>query len=352
MNMLFSSTPMYNQIKLRCTIGRDKTKRRRHIFVFFSLALLSACSFISCRPEPPAILLFNANPSEINSGESTTLKWSIKDATSVTIDQSIGEVAAAGSLKVSPAKTIAYTLTATNTGGAVSKSVVINVNVPIATPPSQPSSFDTTPPTMKNILATPQTDTSAIITWTTSEPSSSLVEYDKTAAYGLSVNSNELTTNHTITLTGLEPNTEYYYRIESTDKAGNEASSADNTFITLQEKSSYSLALISLEWERKSEGGEMPDLGTNPVDERKSLFVKCTLQNKSQATLRAIICTMNCWSGNNLAKYEVYVHRAPNLPGQIFTIEIKTADDPTVDNVTVDFADSMGRTIDVITEGQ
>jgi hypothetical protein len=205
---------------------------------------------------------------------------------------------------------------------------------------------------MKNILATPQTDTSAIITWTTSEPSSSLVEYDKTAAYGLSVNSNELTTTHTITLTGLEPNTEYYYRIKSTDKAGNEASSADNTFITLQEKSSYSLALVSLEWGRRGEENAMPDLGTSPVDERKYLFIKCALKNKSQATLRAIICTMNCWSGNNLAKYEVYVHHSPSLPGQIFTIEIETADDPTVDNVTIDFADSLGREMDVITEEQ
>src|SRR4030066_7663 len=146
-----------------------KTKSSWHIFLLCSLALLLTYSFISCRPEPPAILLFNATPSEINSGESTTLKWSIKDATSVTIDQGVGKVAATGSAKLSPDKTIAYTLTATNTGGTVSKSVVINVN------PPPPPPADTTPPVIKNVLALSETETKVVITWVTNEPSTSQV---------------------------------------------------------------------------------------------------------------------------------------------------------------------------------
>src|SRR4030043_78747 len=330
-----------------------KTKPSWHIFLLCSLVLLSACSFISCRPEPPAILLFSAPPPEINLGESTTLKWSIKDATSVNIGQGVGEVAATGLVELSPAKTIAYTLTATNTGGTVSKSVVINVTIPVTPPTPQPPSVDTTPPVIKDVSVSSETDESAIITWTTDEPGNSQVEYGKTTEYGLNATSDELVTTHNVTLSRLEPNTVYYYIVKSKDKAGNETSSTENTLVTLQEKSPYSLELISLEWGRRTTTGSAdPGLGTIPVEERFYLFIKCKLQNKSQATLRAIICTMNCWNGNNLVKYEVYVHRAPNLPGQIFTFEIQTADDPTVNNVTIDFADGLGKEIDVAIGGQ
>ena len=322
-----------------------KTKPSWHIFLLCSLVLLSACSFISCRPEPPAILLFSATPPEINRGESTTLKWSIKDATSVTIDQSVGEVAATGSVELSPAKTIAYTLTATNTGGTVSKSVVIYVN------PPPPPPADTTPPVIKNVLALSETETKVVITWVTNEPSTSQVEYGKTTEYGLTATSDELTTTHSITLSGLEPNTAYYYRLKSKDTARNEASSTDNTFFTPQEKSTYSLELQSLEWGRRT-GNAYIGTGVSPLEEKKYLFIKGTLRNKSQATLRGVICTMNCWSGDTLVKYEVYVYHGPALPGHVFDFDIQTADDPTVSNVTIDFADSLGREIDVQTGGQ
>jgi len=81
-----------------------KRKHILNIFLLFSLAVLSACSGISCRPDPPSILLFTATPSEINSGATSTLKWDVKDATSVTIDQGVGEVAANGSKELSPSK--------------------------------------------------------------------------------------------------------------------------------------------------------------------------------------------------------------------------------------------------------
>jgi len=318
-----------------------KTKPSWYIVLLSGLALLSVGSFISCRPEPPAIILFSATPSEINLGQSTNLKWDIKDATSVTIDQGIGEIAATGSIELSPAKTIAYTLTATNAGGTVSKSVVIYVSVPPPPPP------DTTPPVIKNISTSSKTETSAVITWTTNEPGSSQVEYGKTTEYGLTATSDELTTAHSITLSGLEPNTAYHYRVKSKDKAGNEASSTDNIFITAQGKSPYSMELQSLEWGRRSESTD-PGLGVKPTEGKKYLFIKGSLQNNSHATLRAVICTMNCWNGNTLVKYEVYVYRGPALPGQVFNFNIETADDPTVNNVTVDFADSLGKEIEVI----
>jgi len=317
-----------------------KTKPKWYIVLFSGLALISVCSFISCRPEPPAIVLFSAAPSEINLGESANLKWLIKDATSLTIDQGIGEVDATGSVDLSPTKTTAYTLTATNAGGTVSKSVVIYVNPPL------PPAADNTPPVIKGVLALPETATKTVITWTTDEPSSSEVEYGKTAEYGLTATSDKLTTTHSVTLSGLEPDTTYYYRVKSKDSADNEASSTDNTFFTPQGKSKYSMKLLSLEWGRKTESMDI-GMGVSPIEERKFLFIKGKLQNASQATLRGVICTMNCWDGDTLVKYEVYVYYGPALPGHVFEFDIQTADDPAVDNVTIDFADAEGKEIDV-----
>jgi len=317
-----------------------KTKPRWYIVLLACLALLLVCSFISCRPAPPAIILFSATPSEINLGQSTTLKWDIKDAASVTIDQGIGEVDATGSVELSPVKTIAYTLTATNAGGTVSKSVVIYVN------PPPPPPTDTTPPVIKNVSASSETETGAVITWATNEPGSSQVEYGKTTEYGLTATSDELTTAHSITLSGLESNTDYRYRVKSKDKAGNEASSTDYSFATAVPKSEYSLELQSQEWGRRTDDISFGS-SSLPVEGIKYLFIKGSLRNTSRGSLKGVICTMNCWSGDTLVKYEIYVHRSPTLPGQVFSFDIQTDDDPTVDNVTVDFADSLGREIEV-----
>ena len=319
-----------------------KHKHTLNIFLLFSLVVLSACSVISCRPAPPAIVLFTATPSEINSGGASTLKWDAQDATSVTIDQGVGEVVANGSKELSPSKTTAYTLTATNAGGTVTKALVLYVTEP---PPAPPAA-DTAPPVIKNISTSSETETSAVITWTTNEPGSSDVEYGKNTDYGLTASSAELTTDHSITLSDLEPNIAYHFRVASSDKADNQASSADNIFVTAQEKSPYSLALLSSEWGRRTDTSNI-GMGGAPVESKKYLYIKGKLQNKSQATLRAIICTMNCWSGSTIVKYEVYVYRGPALPGQVFSFNIETADDPTVDNVTIDFSDSVGRDITV-----
>ncbi|MCJ7515059.1 MAG: fibronectin type III domain-containing protein [Dehalococcoidia bacterium] len=324
---------------------------RKHIlnvFFLFSLMVLTACSGFSCRQAPPSIFLFTATPAEINSGASSTLKWDVTDATSVSIDQGIGEVAANGSKELSPSKTTAYTLTATNAGGTLTKALVLYVKEPPPTP-SLPVA-DTTPPVIKDVSTSSETETGVTITWTTNEPASSNVEYGKETDYGLSVSLPGLSTAHSIILSDLEPNAAYHFRVKSSDEAGNQASSDDNIFATAQEKSPYSLALQSLEWGRRAENISL-GMGDEPVEGKKYLYIKGTLQNRSQGSLRAVICTMNCWSGNTIVKYQVYVHRSSVLPGQVFLFNIETADDPTVDNVTIDFADSMGRDI-VVTKEQ
>jgi hypothetical protein len=92
---------------------------------------------------------------------------------------------------------------------------------------------DTTPPVISAISATSITTSSATITWTTNEVSDTQVEYGATTGYGSSTQVNTtMVTSHTATLSGLNANTLYHYRVKSRDAAGNLASSGDQTFTT------------------------------------------------------------------------------------------------------------------------
>jgi PGF-pre-PGF domain-containing protein len=91
---------------------------------------------------------------------------------------------------------------------------------------------DTVPPVISNVTASSITTSSATITWTTDEPSDSIVEYGTTIAYGLTSSDATLVTSHSRSLTGLSAGTTYHYRVKSTDNAGNPAVSSDYTFTT------------------------------------------------------------------------------------------------------------------------
>jgi len=60
-------------------------------------------------------------------GGSTTLGWSVSNATSVTIDNGVGSVSSAGTTVVSPAASTNYTLTATNAAGSTSVTLTVVV---------------------------------------------------------------------------------------------------------------------------------------------------------------------------------------------------------------------------------
>ncbi|MFQ5453576.1 MAG: cohesin domain-containing protein [Candidatus Zixiibacteriota bacterium] len=81
----------------------------------------------------PTIQSFAANPSTINPGSSTTLSWSVANATSLSINQGVGSVTpvTSGSVSVSPSTTITYTLTATNTAGSVQQSTTVFIAVKV-----------------------------------------------------------------------------------------------------------------------------------------------------------------------------------------------------------------------------
>ncbi len=325
MSMLYyKSTAYWNRmkIKLLATI----------VAILLTIALLPAC-----RPSPPIIRTFAAIPTEVTAGESSALQWQVEGATTVSIDNDIGEVPSMGTVTVSPQKTTAYTLTANNKGGTVTKSVVIYV-IPIVPADTK----DTIPPVIKDINNSPQNEVTVIVSWYTNEPTTGRLEYGKSTQYGFTATSEELKTAHSVTIDGLDPNTVYHFRIIATDEAGNETVSPDNMFTTPPPKSTFSLELLSLEWGRKWEfEGESYGEGFG----KRLIYVTGTAQNNSKATLRTVICTVHCWSGDRLVKSELHVHQAPTLPGYVFKFYIETLDDPSVDKVTIEFADHLGRQI-------
>lgn len=74
--------------------------------------------------------------------------------------------------------------------------------------------------------------TTATATWSTDVPGTTVIEYGTTDALGSTQSSTDLTTSHSITISGLLSSTTYYYRLKSLDAGNNEAVSGTSTFTT------------------------------------------------------------------------------------------------------------------------
>lgn len=86
-------------------------------------------------------------------------------------------------------------------------------------------SSDTQAPVISGLSVSPITDSSATVTWTTNEPSDTEVRFGPATStwdgYPAESHSDDMTTNHSITISGLLDNTTYYLRAGSTDAEGN-----------------------------------------------------------------------------------------------------------------------------------
>ncbi len=98
---------------------------------------------------------------------------------------------------------------------------------------SEAGGGDTDPPAIAPGVTASPGETTATITWTTNELSTSQVEYGLTSSYGNQTNLDvSLTLSHTVNLSGLSPQTLYHYRVRSMDAAGNLGVSDDLTLTT------------------------------------------------------------------------------------------------------------------------
>jgi len=130
-----------------------------------------------------------------------------------------------------------YKISALNSDGDESAATEAVSATPTA-PPSSGGSIsvsnlgDTTPPSVSDIKVEPGTST-ACLTWITNEPSISWVIYGTSTDYGSEIKTTDYLTSHSLTITGLCPETTYHYQIKSEDSSGNIGSYTDRTFTTL-----------------------------------------------------------------------------------------------------------------------
>jgi len=94
---------------------------------------------------------------------------------------------------------------------------------------------DTTPPVISNVSVSDVYTTQAKISWQTDEISDSIVEYSTSSDFSASSaeTDSQMVKSHSVVLTGLLPNTTYYFRVKSKDVEANEAQESGFSFTTL-----------------------------------------------------------------------------------------------------------------------
>ncbi len=174
----------------------------------------------------PTIVRFEALPSTVPPGETSTLQWEVTGAASATIDQNIGPVALKGNMAVTPASTTTYTLSATNKYGTTTAPAQVIIRGNATTPSGAPQTYNLPVVTVLKVepanIVNGQT---AMLTWEVQN------SFDVTISPGLSIippkGSKEvspvfttnyiLTTNNehgsiiattTLTVSGVQPNEE------------------------------------------------------------------------------------------------------------------------------------------------
>lgn len=91
----------------------------------------------------------------------------------------------------------------------------------------------TNAPIISNVNVGTVSDISATITFTTDQSSDSAIEFGLTASYGAGVTNATALYYHSVTITGLSPNTTYHYRARATAAGNPSGVSSDYVFTTL-----------------------------------------------------------------------------------------------------------------------
>jgi hypothetical protein len=170
----------------------------------------------------PVILSLTASPAAIAAGQSATLGWSLNNASSINIDNGVGDVTGITSVTVSPGQTTTYTLTASNSAGSATAQATVTVETLQDTqPPSTPtlSSANANGLSEVDLSWTAATDNIGVAGYQifrngsvlTSVSGSSLIYADKSAA----------------------ANTTYTYAVKAFDAAGNYSGLSNSIQITM-----------------------------------------------------------------------------------------------------------------------
>lgn len=151
--------------------------------------------------------------------------------------------------------------------GSVGTANKSNTQPPPPPPPPPPSLQ------ISGVASGNVTSTSAVISWNSSIPASSQVEYGTSATYGsfTTLDTNQVT-NHSQTLNSLVPNTQYHFRVHSSPAAAGDVASSDFTFttagantqiaITNVSINSFGSVWITVQWTTNVAGTSQLDYGT------------------------------------------------------------------------------------------
>ena len=107
-------------------------------------------------------------------------------------------------------------------------------------------SKDTTPPVISNVMVSGITQTGAVITWQTDEPSTSqaMICEPEGGCIWTELDEN-LVTNHSVSISNLKPNTSYHVTATSTDAKENQAI-AEGDFKTLEQPTTTTLVISEI----------------------------------------------------------------------------------------------------------
>jgi len=116
------------------------------LFGLFAIALMGngrkpiAAAQLAPPPASPSVAL-SASPASVAAGQPVMLTWSSTNATSITLEPSVGRVAAQGSTTVKPSQSTTFTVTATGPGGSAHASAQVTITPapppPVVQKPSQ-----------------------------------------------------------------------------------------------------------------------------------------------------------------------------------------------------------------------
>jgi hypothetical protein len=95
-------------------------------------------------PLPPEIIYFQVSPERISYGDAAMLRWYVTSATTIYLNEGIGNVHEYGSIEVSPLLSTSYTLIASNEGGSTTADINILV-IPSRTGLPVINSFESVP---------------------------------------------------------------------------------------------------------------------------------------------------------------------------------------------------------------
>jgi len=108
--------------------SRSKECRFYFPMVLCGLAALLASGLATAVQQASVpTIQFTAEPFTIQQGQSTTLRWKVDNAKTVSIQPVVGAVDATGSLEVRPRSSVTYTIHATGPGGAATVTIRVIV---------------------------------------------------------------------------------------------------------------------------------------------------------------------------------------------------------------------------------